>query len=136
MELLMLQALIGPIAGLASSFVNKQAEKAQAKHKLEMAIIENKARLAAAKDQANADWEMAQLEDKDKILRWFSYTMFTAPIVITVVSPEWGKQIFQNLEYAPSWVVEVWIAMNGAVWGLSSLKNVVPSVVGQFKKGN
>jgi len=136
MELLMLQALIGPIAGLASSFVNKQAEKAQAKHKLEMAIIENKARLAAAKDQANADWEMAQLEDKDKILRWFSYTMFTAPIVITVVSPEWGKQIFQNLEYAPSWVVEVWIAMNGAVWGLSSLKNVVPSVVGQLKKGN
>jgi len=132
----MLQALIGPIAGLASSFVNKQAEKAQAKHKLEMAIIENKARLAAAKDQANADWEMAQLEDKDKILRWFSYTMFTAPIVITVVSPEWGKQIFQNLEYAPSWVVEVWIAMNGAVWGLSSLKNVVPSVVGQLKKGN
>jgi len=132
----MLQALIGPIAGLASSFVNKQAEKAQAKHKLEMAIIENKARLAAAKDQSNADWEMAQLEDKDKILRWFSYTMFTAPIVITVVSPEWGKQIFQNLEYAPSWVVEVWIAMNGAVWGLSSLKNVVPSVVGQLKKGN
>lgn len=132
----MLQTLIGPIAGLASSFMNKQAEKAQAKHKLEMAIIENKARLAAAKDQANADWEMAQLEDKDKILRWFSYTMFTAPIVITVVSPEWGKQIFQNLEYAPSWVVEVWIAMNGAVWGLSSLKNVVPSVVGQLKKGN
>ena len=132
----MLQALIGPIAGLASSFVNKQAEKAQAKHKLEMAIIENKARLAAAKDQSNADWEMAQLEDKDKILRWFSYTMFTAPIVRTVVSPEWGKQIFQNLEYAPSWVVEVWIAMNGAVWGLSSLKNVVPSVVGQLKKGN
>lgn len=132
----MLQALIGPIAGLASSFMNKQAEKAQAKHKLEMAIIENKARLAAAKDQANADWEMAQLEDKDKVLRWFSYTMFTAPIVITVVSPEWGKQIFQNLEYAPSWVVEVWIAMNGAVWGLSSLKNVVPSVVGQLKRGN
>lgn len=132
----MLQALIGPIAGLASTFINKQAEKSQAKHKLELAIIENKARLAAAKDQANADWEMAQLEDKDKILRWFSYTMFTAPIVITVVSPEWGKQIFQNLEYAPSWVVEVWIAMNGAVWGLSSLKNVVPSVVGQLKKGN
>ena len=87
-----------------------------------------------AEHEANSEWEMAQLQDKDKILRWFSYTMFTAPIVITVISPEWGKQIFQNLEYAPSWVVEVWIAMNGAVWGLSSLKNVVPSVVGSIRK--
>ena len=130
----MWQALISPIASLAGSVIEKRAEKAQAKHKLELAVIENKARLAISKSEHNQAWEMAQLEDKDKVLRWFSYTMFTAPIVITVVSPEWGKQIFQNLEYAPSWVVEVWIAMNGAVWGLSSLKNVVPSFVGSIKK--
>ena len=130
----MLQNLISPVANLAGTFLKNRAEKTAAKHKLELNVLENKARLALAKHEANSEWEMAQLQDKDKILRWFSYTMFTAPIVITVISPEWGKQIFQNLEYAPSWVVEVWIAMNGAVWGLSSLKNVVPSVVGSIRK--
>ena len=130
----MLQSLIAPIANLAGTFIKNRAEKSMAKHKLELNVLENKARLALAEHEANSEWEMAQLQDKDKILRWFSYTMFTTPVIITVISPEWGKQIFQNLEYAPSWVVEVWIAMNGAVWGLSSLKNVVPSVVGSIRK--
>lgn len=129
----MLKLLLGPITSLAGELVKKRAEKAQAKHELSLAVIQNKARLATEREAHNSEWELANLEDKDKILRWGSYTMFTAPIIITVISPEWGKQIFINLEYAPSWVVEVWIAMNGAVWGLSSLKNVVPSVVGQLK---
>jgi hypothetical protein len=126
--------LLQPIAGLAGQWMSNRAEKAKAKHKLELNVLENKARLALAENEANAEWEMAQLQDKDKVLRWFSYTMFTAPIVITVVNPEWGRRIFENLDYAPSWVVEVWIAMNGAVWGLSSLKNVVPQVVGSIRK--
>ena len=129
----MIGKLVTAISGVASSAIQARTEKTQAQHKLELAVLENKARLAAAEHSANSSWEMAQLEDKDKWLRWFSYSMFTAPVVITVVSPEWGRAIFENLEYAPSWVVEVWIAMNGAVWGLSSLKNVVPSVVGSLK---
>lgn len=125
----MLKALLGPIASLAGQVVEKRAEKSAAKHKLDLAVIENKARLAQSKHDANSDWEMAQLQDKDKFLRWFSYTMFTAPIVITVIAPEYGRRIFENLEYVPEWMVQVFIAMNGAVWGLSSLKNVAPSVV-------
>ena len=125
----MLQAILG----LGSSVVTAVTEKQQAKHKRELAIIDNEARLALSENEANSAWEMAQLQDKDKFLRWFSYSMFTAPILVTVISPEHGKQIFENLEHAPSWLVEVFIALNGAVWGLSSLKNVVPSIVGQIK---
>ena len=129
----MLKALLGPVASLAGQVVEKRAEKAAAKHKLDLAVIENKARLAQSKHDANSDWEMAQLQDKDKFLRWFSYTLFTAPIVITVLAPEYGRRIFENLEYVPEWMVQVFIAMNGAVWGLSSLKNVAPSVVGAIR---
>ena len=85
MELLMLQALISPVTNLLARSKNR-AEKAAAKHKLEISVLENKARLALAEHEANSEWEMAQLQDKDKILRWFSYTMFTAPIVITVIT--------------------------------------------------
>ena len=49
--------------------------------------------------------------------------MFTAPIVITVLAPEYGRRIFENLEYASlSGWSQVFVAMNGAVWGLSQLE--------------
>ena len=130
----MIQALIGPVANLAGSWLKGRAAKSQAKRDLELAIIQNKTRLALSENEANHEWEMAQLQDKDKWLRYFSYTMFTAPIVVMVVAPEHGKRIFENLDYVPSWLVEIWIALNGAIWGLSSLKGVVPSVVGSIRK--
>jgi len=130
----MIQALISPVAGLASSWLAGRAAKSKAKAALELAVIENKTRLALSETEANHEWEMSQLQDKDKWLRWFSYSMFTAPILVMVVAPEHGKRIFENLEYVPSWLIEIWIALNGAVWGLSSLKGVVPSVVGSIRK--
>ena len=45
----MLKALLGPVASLAGQVVQKRAEKAAAKHKLELAVMENKARLGAVK---------------------------------------------------------------------------------------
>lgn len=126
--------LLGSLASLAGSVIEKRAEKSAAKHKLDVAVLNNKARLAQAKESHNSEWEMAQLQDKDKYLRWFSYTMFTAPIVITVLAPEYGRRIFENLEYVPEWMVQVFIAMNGAVWGISSMKNVVPGMIGAMRK--
>ena len=130
----MIQALIAPVAILAGSWLKGRAAKSKAKADLELAVIQNKTRLALSENEANHDWEMAQLQDKDKWLRWFSYSMFTAPILVMVVAPEHGKRIFENLEYVPSWLIEIWIALNGAVWGLSSLKGVVPSVLGSVRK--
>ena len=130
----MIQTLIAPVANLAGTWLASRAAKSKAKQDLELAIIQNKTRLALSETEANHEWEMAQLQDKDKWLRYFSYSMFTAPIVVMVVAPEHGKRIFENLEYVPSWLVEIWIALNGAIWGLSSLKGVVPSVIGSVRK--
>ena len=100
----------------------------------DLAVINNQARLAQSTTDNNHDWEMQSIRDKDKTLRFFSYSMFTAPILITVVSPEQGAAIFQNLENVPQWLVQTWVAINGAVWGIASLKNVVPQFVGQFRR--
>jgi hypothetical protein len=100
----------------------------------DLAVINNQARLAQSTTDNNHDWEMQSIRDKDKTLRFFSYSMFTAPILITVVSPEQGAAIFQNLENVPQWLVQTWVAINGAVWGIASLKNVVPQFVGQFRQ--
>ena len=107
----------------------KKAEKDR-----DLAVINNQARLAQSTADNNHDWEMQSIRDKDKTLRFFSYSMFTAPILITVVSPEQGAVIFKNLENVPPWLVQTWVAINGAVWGIASLKNVVPQFVGQFRR--
>jgi hypothetical protein len=122
------------ISAPITKWLENRGEKVAAEHKRDLAIIGNQARLAQSEKDYNHDWEMANLQDKDKGLRYLSYIMFTAPILIAVVSPENGKQIFANLEAVPSWLVQTWVALNGGVWGIASLKNVVPQFVGAFKK--
>ena len=77
---------------------------------------------------------MQSLKDKDKTLRLFSYSMFTAPILITIISPAHGATIFKNLEGVPPWLIQTWIAINGGVWGIASLKNVVPQFITLVKR--
>ena len=74
----MIGKLVTAISGVASSAIQARTEKTQAKHKLELAVLENKARLAAAEHAANSSWEMAQLEDKDKWLRGFRIQCYRA----------------------------------------------------------
>lgn len=117
-----------------TQWLKNRGQVKRAEHKRDLAVINNQARLAQSETDYNHEWEMANLRDKDKGLRYFSYCMFTAPILITVISPEYGKQIFKNLETVPTWLVQTWVALNGGVWGISTLKNVVPEFAGQLAK--
>tara|TARA_Y100001956_G_C4097348_1_gene175918 strand:- start:393 stop:692 length:300 start_codon:yes stop_codon:yes gene_type:complete len=90
--------------------------------------------LAQSEKDYNHAWELASLQDKDKLLRFISYFMFTSPILITVFSPEHGAKILSNLESVPPWLVQSWVAINGAVWGIASLKNVIPEFASNFKR--
>ena len=47
----MIQALISPVAGLASSWLAGRAAKSKAKAALELAVIENKTRLALSETE-------------------------------------------------------------------------------------
>lgn len=100
----------------------------------DLSIINNQARLAQSTKDYNHQWEMQSLKDKGKALQFLSYSMFTAPILITVISPEHGATIFKNLESVPPWLVQTWVAINGGVWGIASLKNIVPQFIGAFKQ--
>ena len=82
-----------------TQWLKNRGQVKRAEHKRDLAVINNQARLAQSETDYNHEWEMANLRDKDKGLRYFSYCMFTAPILITVISPEYGKQIFKNLEF-------------------------------------
>ena len=128
-----LESIFGFISAPLTQYIKNRADKAQAKHNREMAVINNGARLARNKQSHNHEWEMEALRGKDRFLQWFSFSMLTGPILITMIKPERGAEIFTNLESVPEWWVQIWVAVNGAIWGISSLKTVGPQIVQNIK---
>lgn len=128
------QALIAPITGVISTVLERKKEKSKAKHERTMAVINNQARLAQSTLEANHSWEMASLQDKDKVLRNVSFFLFTFPLVITSIWPETGKVLFANLELVPEWLMHIYFYMIAGVWGISALKDNVSQIVSSLRK--
>lgn len=123
------QYLLSPL----DTWLKGRNQKALAIQKRDLAVINNQARLASDTQSNNHDWEMANLNDKDKGLRYVSYSMFALPIMVTVIWPERGNLIFENLALVPDWWVQTFVAINGGVWGIVELKRAAPALIAAVK---
>jgi len=123
-------SLIGEVIKQGVDFFS---DKQKAKHAVEIAVLDNAKRLAASKTSHNQEWEVHQLRNGDKWLRRISFTLFALPLLITVIKPAAGAQIFINLESAPDWYVQTFISINGAVWAIVELKHAAPQFVSGIK---
>ena len=110
-------------------WLKNRGETKAAKHTRGLAVINNQARLANDVQSNNHEWEMASLQDKDNALRWFSFCLFALPIIITILAPEYGAEIFENLTIVPEWFFQTLIAMIGGVWGMTELKKAAPQFI-------
>lgn len=116
-----LSFLVSPVKELITFY----REKKQAEHQRDLAVINHQ----ADKAQNDHNWEMQNLIDNDKALRRVSYLMFSSPILLAMLAPDYASAAFDNLNAVPAWMVETWVGINGAVWGLASLKKVVPATI-------
>lgn len=105
----------------------------KAKHELKISTIKNKQRLAEDEQSYNHSWEMASLENNDRVLRIASFSMFALPMIVTVISPETGREIFENLAVVPEWYKRGFIAINGGIWGIVELKHAAPQFINALK---
>ena len=121
------------ISAPITKWLENRGQVKAAEHSRDLAVINNQARLASDKESHNHEWEMASLKDKDNALRWVSFWLFALPVVITVVAPEYGAVIFQNLELVPDWFKGVLISMIGGIWGIVELKKAVPQMIAAWK---
>ncbi len=126
--------LIRGIVGIAGSYFKRKSEKTTAKHKRDLAVINNQARLAMSEKEFNHQWEMANLQDKDDFLRNISFFLFTSPIIIVVIWPEYGTQMFERLNTVPEWLLQIWFYMIAGVWGIAALKNNVSEIISNMRK--
>lgn len=121
------------ISAPATQWLKNRGEIKKAKHTRDLAVINNQARLAADEQTFNHEWEMASLKDKNEFLRVFSFILFTAPILVVVFNPQAGRDLLANLEMIPEHILTIWYYMIGGIWGLSELKNNVPSIIGAIR---
>jgi len=62
-------------------------DRAQKNQDLKLAEIEARKQMVLSKQLAVAQWELAQLVDKDKILRYSSFLLFSSPFWSGLLSP-------------------------------------------------
>ncbi|KKN13336.1 hypothetical protein LCGC14_1007280 [marine sediment metagenome] len=123
------------ISTLATTWLAGRNEKQKAKIELDKAEVENKARLLRDTNVYNKEWEIAQLRDKDKSLRWLSFIIIASPFVVAIFDPDAVHYYFTvALSGVPNWWIKAFMGIMGAIWGLSSLKNITPAIISSFKR--
>lgn len=110
-------------------------EKSKAKHEKEMAQLELEKRLLLSQNEANSKWEMAQLNDKDKILRWAAFILFASPLLAALVSPEWGHKVQEAWHMLQPWQSNVLSGMCLAVFGMRKIPDLLGACSGAIRQG-
>lgn len=71
---------------------------------------------------AQSELGQEQLKSTSAFFKQAFYSILLAPIVITCISPEHGKAIFDALNIVPEWYIIFVTTIGFAVWGISSDK--------------
>ena len=103
----MLQALIGPVSGLVSSWMDSKTEEQRGKTAIAKAKAEAEAIVMVSAATSTADWEklMAKGSQSSWKDEWLTI-LFSIPLVLSFAG-EWGRTIvaegFAALEVMPDW---------------------------------
>ncbi|BAQ86555.1 hypothetical protein [uncultured Mediterranean phage uvMED] len=122
----MLQALLGPIGNIATTFLKNRAEKAKAKQKLAVAKIE----ATTKKVQSDANWEASAMDASKDSIKDELWTICFILLIIACFIPAAQPYIENGFKFlredCPDWLSWGILASIGASFGLKS--------IGQFKK--
>lgn len=120
-------AVISALAAPVSTWLNRRAELKAAEHATALAIQENKTRLALSESEYNHQWEMAQLQNSSKVLKYASFSLFAGPVLLAMLAP-WLKvdltPMWVSLESVPEYWRAGFTGITGAIWGIAQLKDM------------
>lgn len=107
-------------------------ESAKAKHEKNMAVIDLEKRLLLSKQEANSQWELHQLKDKDKLIRFLAFMLFASPLIANLISPEWGTWVQRGWHSLTPLQAEMLRGICGAVFGYKPVANMVGAITGSI----
>lgn len=116
-------AIFNLLGGIVQQFVTNWQAKQENQRQIEKAVAENKIRLAQDAQSHNQSWEMSALEGKDNFLRRLSFLIWSAPMLYSAYDAQAAGAFFHDaLSALPDWYIAGYLAISGAVWGISELK--------------
>ena len=102
----MLQALIGPVANLAGSWLQGKADKNAAAAELKLTEAKAKAQILLSEKTSVADWERIMAEGAKSSWKdeWFVIVL-SMPLVLAFIpgTEGWVDKGFEQLSKAPDW---------------------------------
>jgi hypothetical protein len=101
----MIQAIIGPIASIASNWIEGRNEKIKATTKVKVAKAEAEAAILQKKAAGEIDWDLAQAEAGETSWKdeWLT-VVFTLPLILLLFGEEERvNQFFVALGNCPEW---------------------------------
>ena len=113
----MLQALIGPVAGLAKTWLGNKQQQSQAKHEAKMQVIQN-----------GADWESKMADASASSWKDEFWTIVLAIPAVLVFLPSMSAHIAQGfavLETMPDWYKAALGVAISAAFGVSKFQQVM-----------
>lgn len=121
----MIKQIIGgifsPVVDAWNGHQDRKQEMKKAKHDLDVAIIQNKQRLAENTLSHNTNKEMEMLRVARPWMRWVITAHIMVLIDVCVVMPEHAKTVFATLENMPSWVVGLFVTVFGFYFAVNQL---------------
>ena len=102
----MLQALIGPVANLAGSWLQGKADKNAANAELKLTEAKAKAQILLSEKTSVADWERIMAEGaKSSWKDEFFVIVLSIPLVLAFIpgTEGWVDKGFEQLSKAPDW---------------------------------
>jgi hypothetical protein len=102
----MLQALLGPVANLAGSWLQGKADKNAAAAQLKLVEAESKAKILLSKETSTADWERIMAEGTQSSIKDEVVTFAVLiPVILCFIPGMEGtvKNGFDRLSELPEW---------------------------------
>ena len=121
----MLQALLGPVANLAGSWLQGKADKQAAAAQLKLVEAESKAKILLSKETSTADWERIMAENsggswKDE----FFAVILAIPLILCFIPGMEGVVAhgFEQLSKEPDWYFWALLTAISASFGVKGVK--------------
>lgn len=125
----MWKILTSGITGTISKFFEYRTVKTEAKRAVEVAGLNNRARLLQGEQSHNSEMEMKQLEVASPWMRRIVALHILVLMDIAVVSPGYAQKIFTALDNVPVWVIGLFVTVFGFYFAVRKMGEIGTALV-------
>lgn len=120
-----LSPVVEAVATPIKEWQTRKTEVAKAKHTIELAELNLRAKLMSSEQSHNQEWEIQSLKVRKRSpMQWISFLVLGSPFVIAWFDAGLVKDYFEvSLQVIPEWYQQVFISIVGVIWGIHSVKD-------------